>query len=142
MCCHRTFNKQWVDFHMLSVLFHLAVDVVFHMLSLASLKKQRISFSACYHCTLKRWMVFNMLSLFCKKQCMWFSTLLLLSFKDQRILFSMCCIGHLISSWWISICCDCCFNKQWMWFLHMLSLVSFNEQWLKFSMCSHSMFNN
>ena len=22
MCCHRTFNKQWMDFHMLSLLFH------------------------------------------------------------------------------------------------------------------------
>ena len=69
MCCHGTFSKQWMDFHMLSLLFHFALDVVFHMLSLPSLKKQWILFSVCCQRTLnKQWIVFDMLSLLFKKQ--------------------------------------------------------------------------
>ena len=62
-----------MDFYMLSLLFHLAVDMIFHKLPL-------------------------------------------FPFKEQWMLFSMCCHITFNRQWMISICCHCCFTKQWMWF--------------------------
>ena len=42
ICCRCTFNKHWVDFHIMSPLFHLIVYVIFHMFLLSSFKKQWI----------------------------------------------------------------------------------------------------
>ena len=39
-----------------------------------------------------------------------------LSQRIMDVFFPCIVIGHLISSECISICCHCCFNKQWMWF--------------------------
>ena len=66
--------------------------------------------------------------------------------------------AHLISSGWISICCHYCFTMHCMWFstcchcplsksngfgfscvviAHILSLLSFKNQWLQFSLYCH-----
>ena len=92
--------------------------VVFYMLSLPSLKKQWIWFSAYFHSTLnKQWKMFHMLSLLCTKQCMGFSTCCHCSLSNiSRCSFSCAVKAHLVRSGWISICCHCCFTKQWMWF--------------------------
>ena len=55
MCCHSTFNKQWMDFYMLSMLFYEAVlpnvvQFVFHVLSLHT----------CFHFK-NQWMQFFLL---------------------------------------------------------------------------------
>ena len=38
--CNCTFNKKWVDFHFISLLFYEALFVIFHMFLLFSFKKQ------------------------------------------------------------------------------------------------------
>ena len=60
VCSHITFSKQWMNFHMLSLLFHLAVDVVSTCCH-SSLRKQWCWFSMCFQCTLnKQWMIFHL----------------------------------------------------------------------------------
>ena len=88
------------------------------MVSLPSLKKQRIWFSVCFHSTLnKQWKVLHMLSLLCAKQCMGYSTCCHCSLSNISGCSSSCALkAHLLSTGWISICCHCCFTRQWMWF--------------------------
>ena len=58
----------------------------------------------------------SMLLLLCTKQCMGFSTCYDCSLSNSGCSLSCAFKAHLVSSGWISICCDCCFTKQWMWF--------------------------
>ena len=164
MCCVSTFHKQWTDFHTLSLLFHHAVDLVFHMFLSLSFKEQWMLFSMCCHSPFdKQWIhfhilqllfhlavnaIFHMLPLPSLKNYshkitaslkintfLKITALSLLSLKEQWMQFSMCSHGM--------------FNKQWVEFnmlsllfhhavhliLHMWSLLSFKEQWVLLSMC-------
>ena len=88
-----------------------------------------------------------------------FHMLPMLSFKEHWLNKEPCVVtAHSISSGWISICCHCCFTMHCMWFstcchsplsksngfcfpcvviAHMLSLLSFKNQWMQFSLCCH-----
>ena len=92
--------------------------VVLHMLSLPSLKKQWIWFSACFHSTLnKQWKNFHILSLLRTNQCMGFSTCCHSSFSNiSGCTFSCAFKAHSVGPGWISISRHCCFNKQWISF--------------------------
>ena len=95
-------SSAWIS--MLSLMFNYTVDVVFHMLSLPSLKNQWMEFSLCCQA------IFS-------KQWMWFFTSCHCSLsKNNRCCFPCIVTSHLRESGWISIFCHCCFTKQWMWF--------------------------
>ena len=77
--------------------FNLTVDVVFHMLSLASLKKEWSSVSVCYDFILnKQWIVFSVIT-----------------FVQEAV--------HVIFDMF-SMFCHCIFSKHWKVFFHYISL--------------------
>ena len=110
MCYHNTFSKQWMDFHMLSLLLDYVVYVIFHMFSLLSFKEQWMLLSMCCRSTFnKQWMGFHLLSLLFQHAVdVLFHMLPLFSLKKQWIWFSVCCQCTVISSGWFSICYHFC----------------------------------
>ena len=110
LCCHYAFNKQWTFSHLLSLLFHLAVEVIFHIFSPLSLKKQCIQFS--FHSFFFPYLVSNVsLTLIVTAVDMIFHMFGLFSFKKQQI----------------QLRCHCVFIKQWIDF-RILSPLSFKKQ--------------
>ena len=123
MCCRSTFNKQCMGFHLLSLLFHHAVDVVFHMLSLLCFKEQCMLLSMCCHSTFnKQWMGFHLLSLlFHHTVDVVFHMLSLPSLKKKWIWFSVCCHCTVLSRGWFSICRHFCALSSVCDFAHVVS---------------------
>ena len=133
-----------MDFHMFLLLFHHAMDVVCHMLSLLSFKEQRIYFSMCSHSTLicNGWIFiccnhcFTMQWMCSSTCCHWSLS------KNNGYCFLSVVTEHLISSRWISICCYCCFTMEWMWFFICCHCsLSKNNGCCLFSLCCHRIFN-
>ena len=140
------------------------------MLSLPSLKKQWIWFSACFHSTLnKQWKVFPMFSLLCTKQYMGFSTCCHCSLSNiSGCSFSCTFKAHLVGTGWIPYVVTAVSLSSWYGFLHvvtvlsqkavdgfpschcnelssvwsfyMLSLLYFKHQWMQFLLCFQSPF--
>ena len=108
MCSYSTFNKQWMDFLMLSLLFHHAVVVVFHMLSLPSLKKSS-GFGFLYVVTA------HMLSLLSQKS------------MDAALLVLHCIFSK---QWMDFYILSLLFHFTVDMIFHVLSLHSFIEQWM------------
>ena len=79
---------------MFSLLFHYAVDVIFHILSMPFLKKQWVWFSVCCHCSLS---------------------------KISGCSFPCAVTAYLVSNEWFSICCPCCYTSQWMYFPYFVT---------------------
>ena len=109
MCCHSTFNQQWMDFHMLLLLFYVAVNVIFHMLSLLTFKEQWMLFSMCCHITFNtQWMIFICCHCCFTKQCVWFSTCCHCPFSKSSVFgFLLVFTAHLINSGRCSLCFHC-----------------------------------
>ena len=127
LCCQGTFSKQWMDFYMLSLLFHLAVDMIFHKLPLFPFKEQWMLFSMCCHITFNRqWMISICCHCCFTKQWMWFSTCCHYPLSKKQI--------------WFSVCFHSTLNKQWKVF-HMLSLLC-TKQCMGFSTCCHCSLSN
>ena len=82
----------------------------------------------------------SMLLLLCTKQCMGFSTCYDCSLSNSGCSLSCAFKAHLVSSGWISICCDCCFTKQWMWFSTCCQY-SLSKKWVWLYVCFHSTLN-
>ena len=73
MCCHITFNRQWMIIFICSPAVSRSSVCGFPHFVTTSLKKQWIWLSACFHSTLnKQRKVFHMFSLLCTKQYMGF----------------------------------------------------------------------
>ena len=101
ICCHCCFTKHWMWFS---------------TCCRYPLSKKWIWFSVSFYSTLnKQWKVFHMFSLLCTKQCMGFFTCCHCSLSNiSGYSFSCPVKAHLVSTGWISICCHCCFTKQWI----------------------------
>ena len=92
----RLISRGWI-FICYHCCFNLTVDVVFHMLSLASLKKEWSSVSVCYDFILnKQWIVFSVIT-----------------FVQEAV--------HVIFDMF-SMFCHCIFSKHWKVFFHYISL--------------------
>ena len=103
--------------------------------------------SCCFPCVLTAhlissgWIPLRMLSLLFTKQQMWFFTCCHCSISKNNGCYFPCVVtAHLISSRWISICCHCCFTKQWMWFSTCCHYPLSKKQ-IWFSVCFHSTLN-
>ena len=158
-CFHSTLNKQWKVFHMLSLLCtkqcmgfstccHCSLSSISgcsfsctfkaHLLSMdgfpyvvtAASLSSGYGFPHVVTALSKSSGWFFILSLKWTKQCMGFSTCCHCSLSNiSGYSFSCPVKAHLVSTGWISICCHCCFTKQWIWFSTMPSL---KKQWMVF----------
>ena len=123
LCCQDTFSKQWMDFYMLPLQFHLAVDVVFHKLPLLSFKEQWMLFPMCYHITsIRQWMIFICCHYCFTNQCLWLSTCCDYPLSKSSGFGFLCVFtAHLINSERCSICCHCCALRNVWGFPHVVT---------------------
>ena len=119
MCFQCTINKQWMIFHLVTVM-NWVVCLIFHMLS-CSLSE----ISGCnFPCAVKAHLASSgWISICCHwfftKQYIWLSTSCQCSLSKNN----ECCFPCVVTSnltfnrqWMIFICCHCCFTKQCVWF--------------------------
>ena len=148
-CCHCTFNKQWVDFHFISLLFHEAMYVVFHMFYFSLSKNSGCSFP-CFIITHLIRMGWISKSHYCYfgKHCLWFFKLCHSSLSNSsKCNFPCVATTHLISSGWIFIFCHSYFTNQLMWFSTFCHCCfcyhcTFHKQWFRFSTCCNCFLNS